>query len=234
MRGAGGGVGGERSRRRVAGRGRAAAAARPAVARRGRGELVSSEATGADRLEVTGPIGRPGPTWRGDAVTRPAVEAAGVLAAEPTLIEPCSLRRRLVCFAIDQALVWGIVLVLTSVALAAAGIGDEPTPGTREERIFQATGLISLVAPFFYFWVWNSAGFSPGKQMLGVRIVTAEGAPPGVARGFSRTVASLLVPLTLGLSYAWAAWDTDAERPFAEGYAQAWHDKLSGTFIVRA
>ncbi len=179
------------------------------------------------------PIGRPGPTWSGDA-ERPAAEAPSDLAAPPGLLEPCSLRRRLVCFAIDQVLVWGIVLVLTSIALAVAGVGEEPAPGTREERIFQATGLISLIAPFFYFWIWNSAGFSPGKQMLGVRIVSAEGAPPGMMRGFRRTVASLLVPLTFGLSYAWAAWDSDSERPFAEGYAQAWHDKLSGTFVVRA
>ena len=195
---------------------------------------MSSEATGADRMGMAEPIGRPGPSWRGDAAERAAVDAASVLAAPPGLLAPCSLRRRLICFAIDQALVWGIVLVLTSIALAAAGVGEEPVPGTREERIFQATGLISLVAPFFYFWIWNSAGFSPGKQMLRVRIVDAEGAPPGAMRGFSRTVASLLVPLTFGLSYAWAAWDSDAERPFAEGYAQAWHDKISGTFVVRA
>ena len=39
--------------------------------------------------------------------------------------------------------------------------------------------------------------------------------------------------LSFGLSYAWAAWDTDAARPFAEGHGQAWHDKLSGTFVVR-
>lgn len=195
---------------------------------------MSSEAAGADRLAGADPIGRPGPTWRGDAAARPAVDAASVLAASAPLHAPCSLRRRLICFAIDQALAWGIVLVLTSIALAVAGVGEEPVPGSREERIFQATGLISLIAPFFYFWVWNSAGFSPGKQMLGVRIVTAEGAPPGTMRGFARTVGSLLVPLTFGLSYAWAAWDSDAERPFAEGYAQAWHDKLSGTFVVRA
>ncbi len=195
---------------------------------------MSSEATGADRLGLADPIGRPGPSWRGDSAERPAADAASVLAAQTGLLAPCSLRRRLICFAIDQALVWGIVLVLTSIALAVAGVGEEPVPGTREERIFQATGLISLVAPFFYFWIWNSAGFSPGKQMLRVRIVNAEGAPPGAMRGFSRTVASLLVPLTFGLSYAWAAWDSDAERPFAEGYAQAWHDKLSGTFVVRA
>ena len=194
---------------------------------------MSADAASGETIAAPGPIGRPGPTWRGDAVSGAHADAtSGIDDAAPRL-RLCTLPRRLACLVIDQVLVWGIVMVLASVVLAAAGVDEEPAPGTRDASILETVGLLSLVGPFFYFWVWNSAGFTPGKQMLGVRIVNAQAGAPGVMRGFARTAASLLVPLSFGLSYAWAAWDTDAARPFAEGHGQAWHDKLSGTFVVR-
>ncbi len=194
---------------------------------------MSTDAASGETLAASGAIGRPGPTWRGDAVSRAAPAAASEFSDLLLPSSPCTLRRRLACFAIDQGLAWSLVLVLASVALAVAGIEEEPTPGTREASILETVGLLSLVAPFFYFWTWNSLGFSPGKQMLGVRIVNERGGAPGLMRGFARTAASLLVPLSFGFSYAWAAWDADPERPFATGRGQAWHDKLSGTFVVR-
>ena len=194
---------------------------------------MSTNAASGAALGASGPIGRPGPSWRGDAVRRSTPDTPGELSALLLPRGPCTLRRRLACFAIDQGLAWSIVLVLASIALAVAGVEEEPAPGTREARILETIGLLSLVAPFFYFWIWNSLGFSPGKQMLGVRIVNERGGAPGLMRGFARTAASLLVPLSFGFSYAWAAWDLDAERPFAAGRGQTWHDKLSGTRVVR-
>ena len=179
-----------------------------------------------------GPIGRPGPSWAGRRrAAAPAPASPGE--AAPPLV-PCPLGRRLACLAIDQAIAWAAVFVLLSVALAAAGVDEEPAPGSREERVLSAFGLAALAAPFVWFWIWNSAGYTPGKRMLGVRIVDERGAPPGVARGFARTAASLLAPLSLGAGYAWAAWDASASRPLARGLRQGWHDKVSGTLVVRA
>ena len=194
---------------------------------------MSTDAASGETLAASGAIGRPGPSWRGDAVSRAAPDTPRELGDLLLPRRPCTLRRRLACFAIDQGLAWTLVLVLASVALAVAGIEEEPPPGTREASILEAVGLLSLVAPLVYFWIWNSVGFTPGKQMLGVRVVNEQGGAPGAMRGFARTAASLLVPLSFGFSYAWAAWDADAERPFAEGRGQAWHDKLSGTLVVR-
>ena len=189
-------------------------------------------------IGAAGPIGRPGPSWTGrrrTAARAPAPGAAGPQAGEAGLpLVPCPLGRRLACLAIDQAIAWTAVFALLSVALAAAGVDEEPAPGSREERILSAFGLAALVAPFAWFWVWNSAGGAPGKRMLGVRIVDERGAPPGAARGFARTAASLLAPLSLGAGYAWAAWDASASRPLARGLRQGWHDKVSGTLVVRA
>ena len=194
---------------------------------------MSTDAASGETIGASGQIGRPGPSWRGDAVRRSTPDTPGELSDLLVPRRPCTLRRRLACFVIDQVVVWSIVLVLASIALAVAGVEEEPAPGTREAGILETVGLLSLVLPLFYFWVWNSVGFTPGKQMLGVRVVNEQGGVPGVMRGFARTAASLLAPLSFGFSYAWAAWDADPERPFATGRGQAWHDKLSGTLVVR-
>lgn len=196
---------------------------------------MSGQTTGSEALRAAGAaIGRPGPTWRGDGVARPTGDRPGHTPGLPRVLRPCSIQRRMAGLLIDQALFWAIVLAIASVVLAVAGVEEEPPPGTREATIFEAIGLLALIGPMLYFWGWNAIGSTPGKQLLGVRIVNAQGAPPGFRRGLARTVASLLVPLSFGLAYAWAAWDSDAARPLADGFGQAWHDKLSGTYVVRA
>ncbi len=88
-------------------------------------------------------------------------------------------------------------------------------------------------------WLYGSVGSSPGKHLLGLRIVCADGSSPGWSRGLRRAVGSLLStlpagalwlyialvnPVPLGLGYAWAALDRRK---------QTWHDRLAGTYVVR-
>jgi len=85
--------------------------------------------------------------------------------------------------------------------------------------------LLSLALQLGYFWIWNSLGWSPGKRAVGIRIVDAEGLPPGAERGFRRTVGSLVSVFGLFIGYLWALWDPRK---------QTWHDKMAGTFVVVA
>ena len=185
-------------------------------------------------MTVERPIGRPGPSWGGRAHAASAAGTLGGHAPSAPQLAPCSFGRRLAAFAIDQAIAWGTVFVLLVIAAAIVGIEEDPPEGSRDEQILEALVLLAFIAPFAYFWIWNSAGYTPGKQMLGLRVVNERGEQPGLARGFARTVAALLVPLSLGFAYAWAAWDASTGRSLARGRRQAWHDKISGTFVVRA
>lgn len=85
----------------------------------------------------------------------------------------------------------------------------------------QALGLIYQLG---YYWLWNAKGWSPGKRALGLRIVRADGSPPGLGAGLARTLGSVASMLSLGAGYLWAV--RDAQR-------QTWHDKIAHTYVVR-
>jgi len=92
------------------------------------------------------------------------------------------------------------------------------------EQLVNRFYTINFIAQLLYYWVWNSVGWSPGKRALRLRIVTESGGPPGFARGFARTVGSVISALPVLLGYLWMLWDSKR---------QTWHDKMAGTFVVR-
>jgi RDD family len=71
-----------------------------------------------------------------------------------------------------------------------------------------------------------SSGLTPGKALLSIRVVDKRtGAPAGFGRMFVREIIGKFVSgFFLGLGFFWAIWDRDA---------QAWHDKLANTIVVR-
>jgi uncharacterized RDD family membrane protein YckC len=65
---------------------------------------------------------------------------------------------------------------------------------------------------------------TPGKVLLRLRIRQSSGRVATGTRMLARIAAGWLVPLSLGLSYLWI---------FVSPRRQAWHDTLSGTYVVR-
>lgn len=86
--------------------------------------------------------------------------------------------------------------------------------------------LVSSLLPAAYvilFWVYNGA--TPGKMAISAKVVDAvTGAHPSAPRYIARYVGYLLSMLPLGLGFIWIAFDKRK---------QGWHDKLSGTVVVR-
>jgi uncharacterized RDD family membrane protein YckC len=76
-----------------------------------------------------------------------------------------------------------------------------------------------------YNWIFNSLGWSPGKRIRGMRLVTADGEPPGPGRGLTRALVAFVSGFLFiaALGYFWAIWD---------GKRQTWHDKVAGTYVV--
>ena len=72
---------------------------------------------------------------------------------------------------------------------------------------------------------WTAYGATPGKMMIGARIVdAAKGHPISVAQAVVRYFASMLSGAILFLGYIWVAFHPRK---------QAWHDLLAGTVVVR-
>jgi len=74
--------------------------------------------------------------------------------------------------------------------------------------------------------MWKSRGGTPGKLLLGIRVVDAQTREPlGAGRALGRGLACILSLLSLGLGYLWLVFDPRH---------QALHDKLAGTLVVYA
>ena len=167
-------------------------------------------------------IGAPGPSWPGagassEQASTPALRPVRAEAPHVEIggveLELAGFGRRAAGFLIDSLLIWIAATVF------AVLIGLDPTAPSIEGQI------LPLIFRVGYSWPWNTIGWSPGKRVVGLRIVKKGGGPPGASSGFGRSVGALVSDLVLGLGYLWALWDPNN---------QTWHDKLVGTYVVIA
>ena len=85
--------------------------------------------------------------------------------------------------------------------------------------------MANIIGALIVLIFWADRQATPGKLVLGIRIVDAEtGGPPRMGRLVLRYLGYLLSAIPLGLGYFWMLWD---------GRNQCWHDKMAGTLVVR-
>ena len=132
-----------------------------------------------------------------------------------TALEIASVGQRLVAWLVDGVI--GILVGAVGVVLALA-IGDV------------AGGLIIfvlvIVYAVVYLWLVSTRGQSPGKMALGIKIVRMDGSSLGFGGALIREIIGKLVSsLIFYLGYIWILFD---------GKRQGWHDKIAGTYVVKA
>ena len=84
-----------------------------------------------------------------------------------------------------------------------------------------------LVALFMAYHValWTWKGTTVGGIICQVRVVRADGDPLQFTDALVRALGSIFSIAVAGLGWLWMLWDADR---------QTWHDKIAGTFVVRA
>ena len=142
--------------------------------------------------------------------------------------------RRLFAFLVD-----GVILYFVSLVLFLAGLFAIGLKGEMMGRVFSSLGdpahgvgifalfyiAASLLVGMIYFTGFHGiAGRTPGKMLLGLRVIQASGDPitPGIA--FLRWVGYLISGSLFCLGFLWAAFD---------GRKQGWHDKIAATLVIR-
>lgn len=88
---------------------------------------------------------------------------------------------------------------------------------------------ISLTPLFFLLMnalcVWKLGGVTPGKRLVGLRVVAEDGGPVDAQNAFLRAGVSLVSFYTFALGYLWAWKDPQA---------RTWHDLIARTRVVAA
>lgn len=116
-------------------------------------------------------------------------------------------------------------LVMGGTAAVTTGGGSADSPAALAAQA--GANLALLVVQFLYYgFMYSTRGQTLGKMALGIRVVTADGSNPGFWRGgFRDTFGHMISGCLCGLGYLSMLWDNEQ---------QTWHDKLFGTYVVRA
>jgi uncharacterized RDD family membrane protein YckC len=129
------------------------------------------------------------------------------------------LARRLAALLYDALLLGGLLFVFTLLLIFARG-GRAIAAGT-----FWYEASLIVVAFAFCGFSWTRGGQTVGMKAWRIRVVTGEAVSLDWPRAALRFFASWLSLLPAGLGYWWAL--VDRERC-------CWHDRLSGTRVIRA
>lgn len=137
------------------------------------------------------------------------------------------LGSRVTAFLIDIAI---LLLIMGIGALAVADLVLSNSPGSFFEHLIMISlsgilvGSFPLVFIPVYFLIFHAlGGETPGKLVMGIRVVNGENRTIRPGASFLRVVGYLLSGIPLGTGFIWILFDQDK---------RAWHDKLAGTRVV--
>jgi uncharacterized RDD family membrane protein YckC len=144
--------------------------------------------------------------------------------------------RRLVAFTIDNIIINIVFIIFLVIIVAAFAFGSLSGDAdvwiadwTNPSRITSLALMVTIfyiavsIAYFTYFHGIN--GRTPGKMLLALQVLSAEGRPIGFGTAFLRAIGYLVSSLlfTLPLGFIWAIFDKKK---------QGWHDKIAGTVVI--
>jgi uncharacterized RDD family membrane protein YckC len=93
-----------------------------------------------------------------------------------------------------------------------------------DATLFVVLELIGYPLYFAALWWFYTTGWSPGRALVGIRIVDGLGSRPGARRGLGRLLMSFVSTMILGVGYLAMLWSPTK---------QTWHDGAAGTYVVR-
>jgi uncharacterized RDD family membrane protein YckC len=162
-----------------------------------------------------------------DTLPPPARVAGGPASgARPAAaLPPAGPDRRLYAFVIDRAVAWTLDAVLVAVAWWQVGSRGQAVLGVALAAI-----AVLLVTGAFAVLL-GLRGTSPGRALMGLRVVRPDGdAPIGVGRALLRSLVLALATLpTFGFGAASLAWTAVMDPG---GRRRGWHDKVADSVVV--
>ena len=91
----------------------------------------------------------------------------------------------------------------------------------------QSQGLSTLFQAVYFTYFWSAAGKGQtlGSRALNIRVVKTDGSYLDYFGAFLRYIGFIISCVVFFIGVIWAAFD---------GQKQGWHDKIAGTYVVKA
>lgn len=145
---------------------------------------------------------------------------AGAIVADrtPPLAARMGFWIRLLAFIIDAIVVGiisGIIGAITGTSIDPNTLG---TPGAASANPY---GTIISIIYTIGFWVYSGA--TPGKMLLGMRIVTLDADKPTFGQAIVRYIGYIVSAVVILLGFIWIAGEQ----------RRGWHDRIAGTYVVK-
>ncbi len=138
---------------------------------------------------------------------------ANTLPATASTGEKIGFLTRALALIVDAILVGIVTGILTSVLFSGEmGQGN-------------AFGTILGLAYYVYFWSSAGGGQTLGMKALGIKVIKTDGSPLTVTGAIIRYVGLIISFVVFFIGVIWVAFDANK---------QGWHDKIAGTYVVKA
>ncbi len=161
----------------------------------------------------------------------------------PALPEPTKLTTRIRAprpagfFSRFEAFVIDLVILVIVQMVAAAFIQTVL-------RFFRLTGLVANIQSYlsntsldvtissavftlfviaYYTFFWSLVGYTPGKALLGLKVLRMDGKKISFWRALLRFFSYWISAIPIFLGFFWILWDSKR---------QGWHDKIAGTQVM--
>jgi uncharacterized RDD family membrane protein YckC len=114
-----------------------------------------------------------------------------------------------------------IALVIDGVVLGAVTSALYPILGNMRDE-----GVLTFALTIFYQWYFLTKyqGQTPGKMLLGIRVVKTDGSALSTLDAIVRTLGYTLNWILLGIGWLLAFWDSNH---------QGLHDRMADTYVVK-
>jgi len=168
------------------------------------------------------------PEWEAAAFSGPAPATALSMAAPESL--PVPIRRpltvtvggRVMALAgSTERLVAGFIDLLIIFVLSVIFVYSiDPNLNENMSGLF----FVLVGIPYHWFFLALNHGQTPGKKLLGLQVVKADGGPLTSADARNRTLVYFLGYLPLYMGLIWILFDPSR---------QGWHDKVAKTYVIK-
>lgn len=124
---------------------------------------------------------------------------------------------------------WGtralaIIIDAIGVGIIAAAVSSILGADTTSTR-YQGISTLFQAVYFTYFWSAAGKGQTLGSRALNIRVVKTDGSYLDYVGAFLRYIGFVISCVVFLLGVIWAAFDAQK---------QGWHDKIAGTYVVKA